>query len=109
MTVKKILCEKCNDEILGIEELVTDNHLFDVVAYHELCYARDIKRGKGFFLAGQPINSVMGNCSFFLAALAFLVSFFIEGMFPLFTLVLAIPISYRAYSYFMFERPLKKG
>ena len=40
---KHVYCEKCVGEIEFRGDLVTTTILFDVVPYHEDCYAKDLK------------------------------------------------------------------
>ena len=108
MKRRKVICEKCYGEIESSEELVTDILVLSVVAYHEKCYGSDLKRGGGLILSGQPLNGWMGNATFILSlifSIVVLISF--QDWFLLF-LVSLIPIVYRLYSYFYYERLLKK-
>ncbi|WP_088073044.1 hypothetical protein [Gottfriedia luciferensis] len=106
---KIVYCDKCLKEIRIRGDLVTTTMFFQVVPYHEDCYAKDLKGAKTFFLSNQPINGFSGNFLSFLAILICISTFFIndETMIYLFFFTL-FPIIYRLYSYFIYERHLEK-
>lgn len=109
VTRTKVICEKCDGLIESDEDLITDIVVLSVVAYHEDCYVKELKRGTGFFLSGRPLNSWAANLGFLLALIIALSTiFFFEDWFLLFFACL-IPIAYRLYSFFVYEWPLKKG
>lgn len=108
MKRRKVICEKCNGTIDSNENLVTDIVVLSVVAYHEDCYGSDLKRGRGFFLSGQPLNGWVGNMSFFLSLILSIIVLISYQDWILLFLVSLIPIVYRLYSYFYYERLLKK-
>ncbi|MFA9560487.1 hypothetical protein ACERII_24615 [Evansella sp. AB-rgal1] len=102
MKKQKIFCEKCSDQIKNRHELVTTTIIFSVTAYHEHCYAKDLKGPKSFVLDNYPLNGFSGNFMFVL-------SIIIAILFLLFTdnlwlaLLTTIPIGYRLFSYFVYE------
>ncbi|WP_440896073.1 hypothetical protein ACS127_16300 [Amphibacillus sp. Q70] len=109
MNRTRVICEKCNGPIESSGDLVTDVVVLSVVAYHEDCYANELKRGSGFFLSGRPLNSWSANLVFLLAVIAALSTlFFFKDWYFLF-LACLIPIGYRLYSFFVYEWPLKKS
>lgn len=107
MTVSKaVYCEKCSKEIKFRGDLVTATLFFVIVAYHEDCYVKDLKGFRGLFLDNQPLNGFPGN---FLFVAAVLVSIgFAFGSMKWVSIIALLPVLYRIYSYFRFERNLEK-
>lgn len=108
MDKKKVFCERCADTVKNKEELITAIRIIDVVAYHEECFARDIKGSKTFILDNTPLNGFASN---FITVIIVIIGLFFllfastpEKYISLFAI---IPIFYRLYSYFMFERKLE--
>ena len=103
----KVICEKCNGVVESGEDLVTTTLFLPVVAYHEDCFVDHLKGSRGFILSGVPINGLYSNITTILCVILAIISLvFFESMAILFFASL-IPISYRLYSYFIYERPLK--
>ncbi len=106
---KTIHCEKCLKEIRIRGDLVTAISFFEVIPYHEDCYARDLKGAKTLILSNQPINSISGNFISLMAIAILIVSLFVrEETMWFISIISIIPIVYRAYSFFVFERYLEK-
>ncbi|SFC34658.1 hypothetical protein SAMN02799633_00529 [Bacillus sp. UNCCL81] len=106
---KTVHCDRCLKEIRIRGDLVTATMFFQVVPYHEDCYAKDLKGAKTLFLNNQPINGFSGNFLTLLAFAVFIASFFIDDNSMIYLSVLAlIAILYRLYSFFIFERHLEK-
>ena len=103
----KVICEKCNGTIESNGELVTDTLILSVVAHHEHCYSDHLKRGRGFFLTGEPLNGWEANVGFFLAIISAIISLIFFDDIAILFLISLIPIGYRLYSYFVYERLLK--
>ncbi|QDP41173.1 hypothetical protein [Radiobacillus deserti] len=102
---KTIYCDKCLKEIKVRDDLVTSTLLFEVIPYHEDCYTKDLKGIKTLFLDNQPLNGFSGNVLFFLAiiiAIGWIV--IAEGSLKWLSLLAIVPIGYRLYSYYNFER-----
>ncbi|MBP0726420.1 hypothetical protein J5Y03_14765 [Bacillus sp. RG28] len=104
---KTIYFDKCLREITVRNDLVTAILFFEVVPYHENCYAKDLKGVKTLFLDNQPINGFSGNFVTLLAILFCIGCFFYEPMKYL-SIIAIIQIIYRLYSYFVFERHIEK-
>ena len=103
---KAVYCEKCSSEIKFRGDLVTTTLIFLIVAYHEDCYAKDLKGFRGIFLNNQILNGFSGN---FLFITAVLVSIgFAFGSMKWVSIVALLPVLYRIYSYYRFERRLEK-
>lgn len=107
MTVSKaVYCEKCSKEIKFRGDLVTATLFFVIVAYHEDCYVKDLKGFRGLLLDNQPLNGFSGN---FLFIMSILVGIgFSFGSMKWVSIVALIPIVYRLFSFYMFERLLEK-
>ncbi|MFD4706696.1 hypothetical protein ACFWM3_17765 [Gottfriedia sp. NPDC058432] len=106
---KTVYCDRCLKEIRIRGDLVTATMFFQVVPYHEDCYAKDLKGVKTLFLNNQPINGFSGNFLSFLAFAICIATFFIDDHSMIYLLILAlIAIMYRLYSFFIFERHLEK-
>ena len=106
---KIVTCDKCLKEIKIRGDLVTATMFFEVIPYHEDCYANDLKGAKTLFLNNQPINGFSGNFLAFLAIIICIVSFFIEDETMIFLLILSlVPIIYRLYSFVIYKRHLEK-
>jgi len=108
MVATKVICDKCNGVIDSREDLVTDIVVLSVTPYHEDCYVRDLKRGRGFFLSGQALNGWAGNFGFLLAVIIAIISLIFYDELAILFFFSLIPIAYRLYSYFIYEHPLKK-
>jgi hypothetical protein len=106
---KTIYCDKCLKEIKIRSDLVTSTLFFEVIPYHEDCYAKDLKGAKSFFLNNQPLNGFSGNFGVVVTVIIAFVWFFnAEGWAKLSSLLALLPLSYRLYSYFYYERHLEK-
>ncbi len=106
---KTIFCDKCEKEIKVRDDLVTSTYLFEVVPYHESCYAKDIKSVKTIFLDNQPLNGFSGNLVFFFSIiLAVAWALISESPLKWISLLAIIPISYRLYSYLFYERHIER-
>lgn len=106
---KTIYCDMCTKEIKVRDDLVTATLLFEVVPYHEECYAKDLKGAKTIFLDNQPLNGFSGNLFFFLSIiLAIVWSLIAENELKWLSLLALIPVGYRLYSYFIYERNIEK-
>jgi hypothetical protein len=107
MTVSKaVYCEKCSKEIKFRGDLVTATLFFVIVAYHENCYAKELKGFRGLFLDNQTLNGFSGN---FLFVMAILVGIgFAFGSMKWVSIVAVIPVLYRFFSFYKFERLLEK-
>ena len=106
---KTILCDKCEKEIKVRDDLVTSTLLFEVVPYHENCFAKDLKGAKTLFLDNQPLNGFSGNLVFFLSIiLAVVWSLIAESPLKWLSLFAIIPIGYRLYSYLFYERHIER-
>lgn len=82
---------------------------FEVIPYHEDCYAKDLKGVKTLFLNNQPINGFSGNVLVFFALILFIVSFFIKDDTMVFLAIfMTFPILYRLYSFIVYERHIEK-
>ncbi len=103
---KAVYCEKCSKEIKSRGDLVTATLFFVIVAYHENCYAKDLKGFKGLFLDNRTLNGFSGN---FLFVMAILVGIgFAFGSMKWVSIVAVIPVLYRFFSFYKFERLLGK-
>ena len=103
---KAVYCEKCSKEIEFRGDLVTATIFFVVVAYHEDCYVKELKGFRGLFLDNQPLNGFSGN---FLFAMAVLVGIgFAFGSLKWVSIIAVIPVLYRLFSFYKFERLLEK-
>lgn len=105
---KTIYCAKCEGEIKRRDDLVTSTLVFEVIPYHEDCYARDLKGATTFYLANQPLNGFSWNVVFLLSVIFALWILLAENVFKELLLLAIIPIGYRMYSYFFYERHLKR-
>ena len=106
---KTIYCDKCVKEIKVRDDLVTSTLLFEVIPYHEDCYAKDLKGAKTIFLDNQPLNGFSGNFLFFLSIiLAFVWLLIADPPLKWLSLVAIIPIGYRLYSYLTYERHIER-
>ncbi|MGG1572079.1 hypothetical protein [Fictibacillus sp. NRS-1165] len=108
MVSKTIICDKCSQEIMIKDDLVTVTMFFEVIPYHEGCYASDLKGTGSFFINSRPLNGLSGTISTVISILFGLwVFFYTEGSFRLIALFFFIPILYRLYSYLAYERHLE--
>lgn len=107
MKQRKVICEKCNGAVESSGDLVTDVVGLSAVAYHEHCYMSDLRKARGFLLSGRPLNSWIGNFSTLLMVIPALISLFNFKEIGFVFFISLIPIGYRLYSYFTYERPLK--
>lgn len=104
----KVICEKCNGEVVSSADLVTDTYVVGVVAYHERCYVQDIKGGRSFFLSNVPLNGFASNLTtIFTIIIALLLAIFADSE-RVIALLAIIPLGYRLYSYLVYERHLKE-
>lgn len=107
MAKSLVICEKCSDVIESKDELITTTLIFAVVPYHERCFANDLKGAKLFFLDNYPLNGFSGNFFFILSIIiGLLLLIFTENKW--FSALALIPIAYRMYSYFFYERHTRK-
>ncbi|MBU9713837.1 hypothetical protein [Evansella tamaricis] len=107
MPDKMVICEKCSGVIKHRDDLVTAVLIYAVVPYHERCYANDIKGAKSFILNNQPLNGFSGNLVVILSIIiAFLWLLFNDSKW--FSILVLLPISYRLYSYLIYEIHTKK-
>lgn len=82
---------------------------FEVIPYHEDCYAKDLKGVKTLFLNNQPINGFSGNILAFFALIILVVSFFLKEDTMIFLAIFMVfPILYRLYSFVVYERHIEK-
>lgn len=106
---KTIYCDKCLRPIKVRGDLVTASLLFEVVSYHEECYAKDLKGVKKFFLDNQPINGFSGNIGvIFITILSIIWLLIAEGGSKFIALLGFMPRIYRLYSYVTIERHIEK-
>lgn len=106
---KTIYCDKSVRPIKVRDDLVTASLLFEVVPYHEECYAKDLKGVKTFFLDNQPINGFSGNIGVgFITILSIVWLLFAEGGTKNMAIIGLIPVIYRLYSYVTIERHIEK-
>ncbi|MCK6256290.1 hypothetical protein LCY76_06735 [Fictibacillus sp. KIGAM418] len=105
---KTIICDRCTKEITLKDDLVTVTMFFEVIPYHEECYAHDLKGTISFFLNNRSLNGLSGNISMVISILFGLwLVFFTEGSLRFVSLLVLIPIIYRLYSYLAYERHLE--
>jgi len=103
---KAVYCEKCSREIKFRGNLVTTTLFFWIVAYHEECYAKDLKGLRGVFLDNQTLNGFSGN---FLFVMAILVGIgFAFGSMKWVSIIALLPVLYRVFSFYRFERRLEE-
>ncbi|MFD1019765.1 hypothetical protein [Thalassobacillus hwangdonensis] len=106
---RPVYCDKCLKEIEYRDDLVTVLILWVVAPYHGDCYVREMKGARGFFLGDHPLNSFSGNVLFWMAIVAtILFAIFGDGLAKYAGLLAVVPVSYRAFSYFVYERQLQK-
>ncbi|MFJ5621509.1 hypothetical protein ACIQD3_02005 [Peribacillus loiseleuriae] len=106
---KPVYCDKCSREIKYRGDLITATILFEVIPYHEDCYAKDLKSAKMLFLDNQPLNGFSSN---FVTIIAILLGIgwliFAEGFMKWAAIIPSIQVIYRIYSFFSYERQLEK-
>lgn len=106
---KQVYCDKCKREIRVRDDLVTPTIFFEVIPYHEECFAKDLKSIKTLFLDNHPINGFVGNMAAILACVLIPMCFFIDDVkLKVIAAFLIIGLIYRVYSYYVFERHLEK-
>ena len=104
---KGVYCEKCEREIKFTGDLVTTIFMFQVVPYHEDCYAKDLKGMRGFFVSNNPINGISGNISAVLSIIIGIFAvLFLDGFTKFLGLLSLVSVGYRLYSYIRFEKRL---
>ncbi|SDQ84077.1 hypothetical protein SAMN05216232_2242 [Virgibacillus subterraneus] len=109
MTETKIYCDRCTRPIEIRDDVITAKILLDVKAYHEECYAKDLKGMKSFFLDNTPINGTAGNITTVLTAILGIIWLFVtDGSMRFIALAALFPVGYRLYSYLAIERYLAK-
>ena len=102
-----VYCEKCGREIKFAGDLVTTTFMFQVVPYHEDCFAKDLKGLRTFFVSNNPINGIAGNITVILSVIiGTFVIIFLDGLTRFIGLLALISLSYRLYSYIRFEKRL---
>ncbi|HLC62454.1 MAG TPA: hypothetical protein VJI52_05560 [Candidatus Nanoarchaeia archaeon] len=123
MNKPQVICHSCKKPIKSDKDLVTALYVFLVMSYHSACYSNRLKSIETVFLKNYPVNGVSGTLS---AVIAPIFGLFIsivlisaaqydtEASYWQYILlaitVLAIsslPIVFRAYSYYTYERPLR--
>ncbi|MTI49864.1 hypothetical protein [Sporosalibacterium faouarense] len=103
---KFIHCEKCKGQINNKEELVVTTILFDIVAYHDECFSKDIKKAKGLFIDNRPINGSLGNIGVVVSLILIPLAYYVlEYRFLAFVFLLAPLIKF--ISWFKYERHLE--
>ncbi|MCT8136732.1 hypothetical protein H1D32_02570 [Anaerobacillus sp. CMMVII] len=107
MSKQIVYCDKCSREITDREDLVTAVFLFSVVPYHDNCYSKDLKGAKTLFLDNQPLNGFSGNFIFIISIIMAILWFLFADA-KIYSFLAILPIGYRLYSYFMYERHTEK-
>jgi hypothetical protein len=83
--------------------------MFEVVPFHEGCYGNNIKGAKTLFISNEPINGFAGSLFNIVSLiLAVLWGIFAEGSMKLAAFIVLVPVAYRLFSYFKYERHLEK-
>lgn len=90
------------------EDLITDLAVIFIVAYHQDCYAKELKHGSGLYLSGRPLNGLASDLIFILFIFIAIFSLIFFEVMSIIFFISLIPLAYRFYSYFIYERPLKK-
>jgi hypothetical protein len=103
-----VICKKCSRLIEKRDELITSTYLFEVVPYHEECFAKDIKGAKSLLVSNQPLNGFSGNIWTIFSIITALVLLIFAGEQKFLSVFVILPAIYRLYSYFTFERLLDK-
>ncbi|MBO9128104.1 hypothetical protein [Bacillus sp. 165] len=102
-----IHCDKCLLEIECKEDLVTAATFFEVVPYHRTCYAEELQSVRTLFVNNQPINGLSGTIIALAAFISALLCLFMDFRGARWIgLLLFVPVLYRAYSYWKYERHL---
>lgn len=110
---KEIHCGRCLDDIKVRSDLVTATSIIDVIPYHEECYTKELKSINTIFIDNHPINGFSGNTIsifaifFFIGTTIYSISSGIL-LYLLLSAIFLIPIIYRTYSYFKYERHIEK-
>lgn len=101
---RKVICERCAGEIESKEDLVTTLSLFTICAYHNECYANEIKGMRSLFVSNVPINGTYSTFGTILLTILLLgVVLFLE-LTPWVILLSLFFIGTRLYSYLAIER-----
>nr|WP_289038971.1 hypothetical protein [uncultured Allobacillus sp.] len=107
---KSIICNRCHGEIRDQDELVTSTIVFEVVAFHDDCYTKDLKGAKTIVLDNKPLNGFSGNATFIIFVVAALLwVLFADESMKWMALFALLPIGLRLVSYFRYERHLKNN
>lgn len=106
---KEIYCDFCSKQIKLRDDLITASMMLEVVPFHEGCYGSNIKGAKTLFISNEPINGFAGS---FLAIISLILAvlwvIFSEGSMRFVAIAALVPVTYRIYSYFKYERHLEK-
>ncbi|WP_409252718.1 hypothetical protein V1502_01980 [Bacillus sp. SCS-153A] len=106
---KEIYCDFCQKQIKVRDDLITATLMYEVVPYHERCYASNIKGAKTLFISNEPINGFAATFYIVLTViLAIIWAIFAESSMKAASLLMLIPVGYRIYSYIRYERHLEK-
>ncbi|PXW91725.1 hypothetical protein DES38_104158 [Streptohalobacillus salinus] len=106
---KPVICDHCHTIIKSKDELVTSVSLFEVLAYHEHCYIKELKGVQAFYVSRTPINGFSYNLSVGISIIfAIGWGLFADGQTKWLAFLVIFPIYFRLYSYFVYERHLAK-
>ncbi|RIW33974.1 hypothetical protein D3H55_10260 [Bacillus salacetis] len=106
---KEIYCDACQKQIKVRDDLITATIMFEVAPFHENCYGTSIKGAKTLFISNEPINGFAGSAfTVFSVIIAILWAVFTEDAMRWVSLLALIPVVYRLFSYFRYERHLEK-
>lgn len=102
---KTIYCERCHGEITSKDDLVITNSFYYIVAYHERCFSKDLKRMSSFHIGNSPINGTAGNTSTVIALIIGIIALFIKEI-RYISFLLLLYVGIRIYAWFKYERYL---
>lgn len=77
---KLILCEKCAGRIQSRDDLITTLAPIRLVAYHNRCFAEEIKGFQGFFMDHSPVNGTLSTIGAVIFAIVVLLSFLFDWL-----------------------------
>ncbi len=117
MAKERVMCRACNREIKKAGDLIVSWYFVFVRPYHASCYAKNLLSLRTVFMKNYPINGISGTIGAIFAAVIGIVFFFLAlfsgsianlAFYLIFAVIVFITPVVRLYSYYKYEKPLKR-